>query len=107
LTPYGDNRAGLVYHDKPQPIIEVVHDHGILNCTPNEPLKVNGFDVNNSIVGWIPASQLRVGDCLVTPDGPSKFIESKALENGSTVTVIPQEAECFYACHQGQPILIH
>ena len=51
-----DSKAVVqVYHNKPQPLVELYLDGGVIRTTANHP-----FHVRNR--GWIPASQLQIAN---------------------------------------------
>jgi hypothetical protein len=103
-TPFGSRRLKLERHEHLQPIVEVVHEHGSIRCTPNHPLKTASLD--DMIDGWEIAQDC-LGKTLVTPQGPSQVLELKETEKSSTVTVYALGAHCFWASLSGVPVLVH
>lgn len=106
VTPYGPESFEVQEHDIEQSIVEVIYEDGTFHCTPNQPIKIDGFDNNNSLDGWICASSLKLGDVLVLRDGNSKVLSVSQSESHGTVT-FNTPSGCFYGCSEGEPILIH
>lgn len=106
VTPFGLEDCSIEIHDVEQPLIEIVYGCGIIKCTTNQPIKIDGFDVDDSLGGWVNAIELKVGDYLVAEDGVSAVESIASVDNSKTVT-IKTESGCFYACSEGKPIIIH
>jgi len=106
VTPFGLEDYSIEIHEEKQPLVEVVYQDGSIKCTTNQPIKINNFDVEDSLDGWMNASELKVGDNLVTENGVS-VIESISSTDGAETITIKTESGCFYACSEGKPIIIH
>lgn len=106
VTPYGYESFTKEFHDLEQQLIEVSYDGGVIRCTTNQPIKVNGFDKDDSLEGWENASELYPHHKLVGMDGLMPVKSIKTINEGPTVT-IKNESGCFYACSEGKPILLH
>ena len=106
VTPYGFEEFVIEYHDDEQPLLEIVYDCGSLKCTTNQPVKIDNFDCDNSLDGWINASELSCGDILVLNDGKSEIGYINNINAESTIT-IKTPSGCFFACSDGEPVLIH
>lgn len=105
-TPYGYENYSLEVHEETQPILEVTYEGGVLRCTPNQPVKVGGFDSCDSLEGWLNASEINLGDELVSECGLLSVLEVGKYEDSGTVT-IKTESGCFYACSEGAPVIVH
>jgi hypothetical protein len=106
VTPYGDEQITLSIHDYRQPLIEIAFEGGNIMCTPNTPIKVDCFDLDNPLNRWVMASTLKAEDKVVSKNGPAKILSIKLADYGPTVSVnVP--SGCFYGCNDGLPILVH
>jgi hypothetical protein len=106
ITPYGLEDYSIEIHEEKQPLMEIVYQDGSIKCTTNQPIKINNFNIEDSLDGWVNASELKVGDNLVTKDGVS-IIESVSIIDDAKTVTIKTESGCFYACSEGKPIIIH
>ena len=105
-TPYGNRKLTLTEHEDNQPLVRVKYISGYVDCTPNQPIKIGGFDVDSSLDGWINAAELKSGDKLVTQYSSPEVVSIDIIEKGPTITV-KTSVGCFYGCTDGEPILVH
>lgn len=106
ITPYGLEEYSIEIHEEQQPLIEIVYENGVIKCTTNQPIKIDGFDMDDSLSGWVNASEINIGDNLVVEDGLSAVQSINKVSDSKTVTV-KTDSGCFYACSHGKPIIIH
>jgi len=102
-TPYGPRKLILERHEQDQELVEVVYEGGLLKCTPNHPIKINGID--DMINDWVEAKAV-TGEAIGV-GCKNKILNVKAAGFGPTTTIYVVGAHCFYGCHGGQPILVH
>ena len=105
-TPYGNRKLKLTIHEEDQYLVKVNYASGSIVCTPNQPIKTNGFDEDESLEGWVNAAELKVGDKLVTQYASPEVVSIDIIPQGSTTTA-RTNVGCFYGCHDGEPILVH
>lgn len=105
VTPYGDKKISIKRHDHKQPIVEIRYEGGSLCCTPNHPIKLND-DI--SLENWQIASEVEVGDKLVSTRGISEVIAINNFDVSYTHSIVVPSSHCFYGCHYGHyPVLVH
>jgi hypothetical protein len=106
ITPFGPEEYTIEFHEQKQQLVKIDYGCGHLKCTTNQPIKVNGFDVNDSLNGWLNASEMESGDFIVTNRGAASIKSISIVEPSSTIT-IKTKSGCFYACSEGKPIILH
>jgi hypothetical protein len=104
-TPFGPCKIGFDLHEHPQDLVEILYDGGLIHCTPNQPIKVNGL--HDMLGDWKLAQEIKEGDGLTGPNGIVSAKNIRVIEKAPTKTIYATGAHCFYGCHAGKPILVH
>jgi len=105
-TPYGNKKLKLTKHEDDQYLVKVNYTSGSITCTPNQPIKTEGFSRDNSLDNWIVAAELKPGMKLVTQYASPEVTSIDIIPQGPTTTA-RTNVGCFYGCHEGEPIMVH
>lgn len=103
ITPYGKATIKITKNDINQPLLKIEYNTGYIICTENHPIKINN---DKNINDWKNASDLNIGDKIIVNN---ELVNVKLISDSNkdiTYTVI-SSFECFYGCHNGDPVLVH